>query len=278
MDAQLAAVDRTWSLADSPLAARIARFAASCLFVLVALAALLVCLRRIGGALTQPLSAAALVLAALLLAAAAILFRRWIAATVVNTPPRLQYAAWAAPSAVLALWTLALLVPGTAALGLVGFVGLLVAEEAWSWHSIARRPAERVMTPIERTREIGAPTGAAAVLAPTIVDEPEELVDTGVSQRLVRRREPDGGEVMEGWIRVEFLPAQRQATAHVAICPPFERTPECFAEPCDGPPSQVKVAQVLPYGVRFEVKLDEPAEEACDVMIELSIQEQPQGE
>jgi hypothetical protein len=40
----------------------------------------------------------------------------------------------------------------------------------------------------------------------------------------------------------------------------------------DGPPAQIKVAQVLPQGVRFEIKLDEPGTEASDVLVEFSIQ------
>jgi hypothetical protein len=73
---------------------------------------------------------------------------------------------------------------------------------------------------------------------------------------------------------VEFIANQRHGTAHVAICPPLARTPLCDAEPSDGPPAQVHVAQVLPYGVRIEIKLDQPAEEACRVTVELSIREQ----
>jgi hypothetical protein len=89
---------------------------------------------------------------------------------------------------------------------------------------------------------------------------------------VVRRCEPDGSETIAGWLRAAVPAAARHATAHVAICPPFEGLPECFAEQMDGPPAQVKVAQVLPHGVRFEIKLDERAAEASDVLVEFSIQ------
>ncbi len=51
--------------------------------------------------------------------------------------------------------------------------------------------------------------------------------------------------------------------------------PQCYAEQMDGPPARLKVAQVLAYGVRFEIKLEEPAEEPTSVVIEFSIHEQP---
>ena len=108
----------------------------------------------------------------------------------------------------------------------------------------------------------------------TADSEPAEEAVRGVLQQMTRRRE-EQGEVIEGWLCVEFLPQQRHAAAHVAICPPLARTPVCYGEPADGLPAQVKVGQALPYGVRFEVKLDQPAEEAGSVTVEFSIQEQP---
>jgi hypothetical protein len=104
---------------------------------------------------------------------------------------------------------------------------------------------------------------------------PEEIEEDreGILQRVVRRRDEDGGEVMEGWLLAEFPAGERQAAAHLAICPPFARVPACDAEPVEGPSSQLKVAQVLPYGVRFEVKLDDPADAPCAVTIEFLVRE-----
>ena len=99
-------------------------------------------------------------------------------------------------------------------------------------------------------------------------DEPDE----SICQQVVRRREQDGSETIVGWLRTTVPAAARHAAAHVAICPPFGGLPECFAEQMDGPPARIKVAQVLPHGVRFEIKLDEPAAEATDVLVEFSIQ------
>ena len=62
----------------------------------------------------------------------------------------------------------------------------------------------------------------------------------------------------------------------MAICPPLARVPRCDAEPADGPPSQVRMAQALPYGVRLEVKLDKAATEASQVLVEFSISEGPE--
>ncbi len=92
-----------------------------------------------------------------------------------------------------------------------------------------------------------------------------------MSQQFVRRQNAAGGETIEGLLRVRVARGQRHATAHVAICPPLERVGECYAEPCDGPPASVKVAQVLCYGVRFEIKLDEPPDEPASVVVEFAI-------
>ena len=71
-----------------------------------------------------------------------------------------------------------------------------------------------------------------------------------------------------------YARASGRAIQHLAICPPFDHMPQCFVEQMDGPPAQVKVARVLPYGVRLEIKLDNVPKSAVDVSIEFSLQEQ----
>jgi hypothetical protein len=155
-----------------------------------------------------------------------------------------------------------------------GLWGVLALEEGWSWAQFGRRaplPAPRATTAAIAELEPPAVAMPASNLdalhAPTDLEEPDEAI----CQQLVRRREADGGETLAGWLRAVVPAAARHATAHVAICPPFEGLPACFAEQMDGPPARIKVAQVLPHGVRFEIKLDEPCAQACDVLVEFSI-------
>ena len=275
MDASPALRDFRGGRLEHVVLARLGRSLAASLFALVALAGVLVCARRATGALGQPLSPAVLGGLGVLLVVAALVFRRAWADPWASRG--IRYAVWSAPSVVLLCWLLGVTLEGTDAFGAMLFVGLLVAEEGWSWGRLGtasehpRRPE-----PIERPvadRQVAAPSplerfaGEAAAIA---ADEPDE----SVSQHVVRRREDDG-EVIEGWTRIELAATERHATAHVAICPPLSRVPQCYAEQMDGPPARLKVAQVLAYGVRFEIKLEEPAEEPTSVVIEFSIHEQP---
>jgi hypothetical protein len=234
--------------------------------VLVALVGLFVALRRVSGALTGPASPVVLLACAFLLAAAALGFRRLLALR----PPRepTLVILWAMPTVVLLLWAIGLSA-GASAVGMVLLAGVLAAEEAWSWRQWSRgtglvaREAESAIA-----REELPALGAEAWDA---LEEAESEYDDEVSQRMSRRRESEGGETISGWLAAEIAAGARLATAHIAICPPLAAACECVAEPMDGPPAQVKVAQVLPHGVRFEIKLDEPAAEPARVVIEFSI-------
>jgi hypothetical protein len=88
-------------------------------------------------------------------------------------------------------------------------------------------------------------------------------------QRVVRVREEDGTEAIQAMLRAEFVAGQRQATLHVAFCPPLERVPVIEVETVDGAEAELKVAQAYCHGARVEVRLTEPAEEDCAVAVEL---------
>jgi hypothetical protein len=55
---------------------------------------------------------------------------------------------------------------------------------------------------------------------------------------------------------------------HVAFCPAFEQVPTVEAELVDGPPCEIRPTQVLPWGVRWELKLDSPATTATTATLE----------
>jgi hypothetical protein len=94
--------------------------------------------------------------------------------------------------------------------------------------------------------------------------------DSDVLQHLIRRRSADGGETLEGWIRVPLAAGQRSASVHLAFCPPFAETPEVLVEPAGGPAVRIKRVQVLPYGARFDLRLADSAEVADTVVLQLS--------
>ncbi len=97
-----------------------------------------------------------------------------------------------------------------------------------------------------------------------------------VIQQLVRTRLCDGGEQLAGWLRVALAPGQRSANVHVAFCPPFARSPRIRVEQREGPAARVKEGQLLPYGVRLDVKLAQAAQAAATVVLEILVQAKAQ--
>ena len=262
-----------WPQIESLAIAKLVRTLAASWLALLALAAILVCIRRSSGALTQPLPPQALVAWGALLALAALTFRKAYSAATSAGNRLATYALWAAPSGVLALWAASLSLSGSATSGLLGLWGLLLVEEGWSWGRLWHEQAAPARQPVGGLRpqvvKAATPSGMA------VIGEAEDEPDASVTQQIVRRRQSDRSEGLEGWVRADLAASQRHATAHIAICPPLDGLPECFAEQLDGPPAAIKVAQVLPYGVRFEIKLDKPAQQATSVLVEFSIQSRP---
>ncbi|QDT01189.1 hypothetical protein [Adhaeretor mobilis] len=103
-----------------------------------------------------------------------------------------------------------------------------------------------------------------------IIDSEETRLGEEVLQQLFRVRDEQGYEVIYGTVRAGFVTGQRHATVHVGFCPPLAATPSVEAEACDFEEAKVKVAQAMAHGVRLDVRLSEPAEEACSVTIDLA--------
>jgi len=96
---------------------------------------------------------------------------------------------------------------------------------------------------------------------------PRPLDDSRLLQQMTRVRDEDDVEVLSGRVRVELQQAERTGVSHIAFCPPFLRSPQVEASQSDGPEARVKVAEVLPQGVRLEVRLKRPADIAQSVMV-----------
>lgn len=124
-----------------------------------------------------------------------------------------------------------------------------------------------------------------AVSPPTGIDAPVHLparasevapaiaAATSVPGHLVQRFErydSAGADCLRGRIAVAVPQGARTAHGHVGFCPPFAQTPavEVTTE-YDGVEAVVSAAEILPWGVRIECRLDEPAEEAFEIPIDL---------
>jgi hypothetical protein len=279
--------DAVASLPPGGATRRMLRAVVCSALALVALAAILVCARRATGAIAVPLPAAGLWAAAGCLAIVALAFRAVVPTRPLPGSPANEYVLWALPSLALALAAAGLSLVGSANAGLAGLWGLLLVEEGWSWGRLQREalatvpPAAAMTTETLPDLSILEFDHERLEIVPDVDSAPslpvhDAWTDESVSQQIVRRRDDDvNSEVVEGWLRVAFVAGQRHATAHVAVCPPLEGAPECQAEQAAGPPAGVKVAQVLSYGARLEVKLDEPADASTSVIVEFSLQGRP---
>jgi hypothetical protein len=97
-----------------------------------------------------------------------------------------------------------------------------------------------------------------------------EIPSEDVTQQLMRSRTADGTEELSGWLRPAFAAGQRTGSIHVAFCPPFAGTPELAVEQIGGPEARIKTAQLLPYGVRLDLKLAATADQPTTVLLQFS--------
>jgi hypothetical protein len=91
-------------------------------------------------------------------------------------------------------------------------------------------------------------------------------------QRFTRYDTPAGTDCLRGRINVEIAAGARTAHGHVGFCPAFEVTPAVeVTTDYDGVEATVAAAEVLPWGVRVEVRLAEPAEEPLEIPVDLRV-------
>lgn len=91
-----------------------------------------------------------------------------------------------------------------------------------------------------------------------------------VQQRLERFEAADGTEGIAGHVRLSIPLGGRATQAHVGFCPAFVATPIVeVSTDYDGVEAVVTAAEVLPWGVRIECRLSEPAEEPLEIPVTL---------
>ncbi len=241
--------------------------------IMISIAAATVAWRRLAGALIEPLPTAALVTAGLLTALAAAIVRIQWFRELHGTGRWANRVVMIATSLSAAVLIAGLCLPGSPPLGIAVAGLLLAAEECWAWAYRFRSviTSRGLTAPGETIRRANAFRG---LLAPGYCAADAALSDAApaeeVTQQLVRGRAADGSEVLSGWLRTYFTAGQRTGSVHVAICPPLDGPPEVSAEQIDGPPSRVRTAQALPYGVRLDLKLAAAAEGPTGVLLRFS--------
>jgi hypothetical protein len=261
-------------------------------FGLVALAwlvALVLFTSRInGGLLAAPEVVYVWPLAVLLVSLAAAARRMWRLARRENSRAEKIAVDWAAlPAMVLAAFSVAL--PGGSEASIAGFAAIVCLAEGWALAGYAQTlrgalqklargaPPKSDLSP--RTLLDPSPsagTNAAIAASDQIrIDPPQSpaphFPTADIAQQLVRRLDAEGGDIVQGWVRAAFEPQQRTASAHVAFCPSLEGELSIEFQQVEGRAARVKAAQLLAYGVRFDVKLADPAARAESVLIEFTV-------
>ncbi|MEX2559152.1 MAG: hypothetical protein WD403_04515, partial [Pirellulales bacterium] len=91
-----------------------------------------------------------------------------------------------------------------------------------------------------------------------------------VTQHVVRAFTAAGDDVLRATLGVDMATGQRGATAHLAFCPPFAMTPQAQVIQTAGPACRIKLAQLLPYGARIEIKLAAPAPQELSIQVQFT--------
>lgn len=158
--------------------------------------------------------------------------------------------------------------PGTAAMGIacVACAAILLVRPR-----MARRfrPASDGPVGVALRDERPAPTPVPVALPWSALPAPASP-DEHLLQRQERVMLPDGGECVRGRLVLTVAAGARNASGHVGFCPPFAMTPTVEVSTAyDDVEAVVAAAEVLPWGVRVECRLDEPADEPLEIPIDI---------
>ena len=168
-------------------------------------------------------------------------------------------------------------------LGLAGTaVTLLVAlRPAGGWRAsrlAGLRPSRRRQEPqpwVTERRGLAAEPEVAAVAGRSAAAGVEQPLGSawvappgGFRQRLERYETAAGEDCIRGEVMLPIAAGSRTGHAHVGFCPSFATLPavEVITD-CDFVEAEVTAAEVLPWGVRVECRLSEPAEEPLAIPV-----------
>ncbi len=111
-----------------------------------------------------------------------------------------------------------------------------------------------------------------------LVNEEEEEMESEsvelppqVSRQLTRCKDEDGADTLCGMLREAFAAGERTRDIHLVFCPAFTSIPSVSVDQVDGPETRIKVAEVQSYGARLEARLTAPPSHPSDVVIEVYV-------
>ncbi len=281
MDAGSIDLVTVWQPAASRIRVRLSVWVSLLLAAALALSALLIAGRRLAGGLEQPLSPLSIGFAAALAAILAAGSRFCGPMTPVANPWASFSARWM-PAVLLAMFVAALSVPGTSvAATSIGWSIVVVEESLVSlrFRTVSRRRAvssaprglqETIEQLLSEPRQSGLPLAISRVDAPAASALPVKALpltapalapqsaalSPEVVQQQTRTHLANGMDRLSGWLQMSLATSERNATTHIAFCPPFVETPKISLRQTAGPAGRIRAVQILPHGVRLELKLD----------------------
>jgi len=270
MDAGSIDLVAVWQPAVNRIRVRLVISFSYLLIAALALSAILIAVRRLAGGLEQPLSIASMTaaasLAALLAAGSRVALPSVFSSANHQTPLVVRWA----PALLLAIFVAALSMPGTSTAALAVAWGIVAAEELLvgiRFRTVARRNFHPPASPREPEPALAVsriatlpPTAPLPIApfnaAPPLLAPQSPPLTSEVVQQQTRSRLANGVDRLSGWLQMSLATGERNATAHIAFCPPFMEVPKISLRQTAGPAGRIRAVQILPHGVRLELKLD----------------------
>lgn len=233
--------------------------------------------------------AVAAVLGGAAAASGLVLAGRRLAGGFTGAEPGLAWIAVAAGIALVAAADLArrrfggsLAAPIAARCGLVlGVAAVALPPRAGDWASIVavtvaaavgvlRPPAPRRRRHPPMPRAAAAPAPRREVVRRAPPPRRDDRVPGRLHQRIERYETPGGIDCIRGRVHLSIPVGGRTTHAHVGFCPAFAATPSVeVSTEYDGVEAVVTAAEILPWGVRVECRLAEPAEEPLEIPVDV---------
>ncbi len=163
---------------------------------------------------------------------------------------------------------------GVAAVALpprAGDWGSIIAVTVTAAVAVLRPPAARVRPQRATSRGVAAPASRrSSVIRRDPPPDRDERVPGRLQQRIERYETPGGIDCVRGRVQLLIPEGGRTTHAHVGFCPAFTATPSVeVSTEYDGVEAVVTAAEVLPWGVRVECRLAEPAEEPLEIPVDV---------
>jgi len=269
MSSTAGAIDLDTRLGGVDVVKRLRVNVASSLLGLLWAAAVMFLVRRLSGALIQPLSSLGLMTIAAAIVSMVAAYRavlpstQYLVRSTQYSHPSTRHAPWPLALALLvppfaAVITLgSLSIAGTPILGLVLAWLLLIAAEICQWLAY--------LGP-----ELGGGGLRPSMIAPTECPaEPDEAeMPDGLVQQVTRTIDADR-ESIHALLSAQVLAGDRLGVIHIVFFPPLAALPELTAHAIDADDAEVRVTQAETFGARLEVRLRKEQASARSLMIEL---------